>query len=95
MSKHTPGPWRLCPAAHPGEFEVRDAASSGGYAPIAKIKGDKRSTLSQAASNAHLISAAPDLLASCIELLSCIQPARDWDEAKRARAAIKKAEGRA
>jgi hypothetical protein len=36
--------------------------------------------------------AADDLLASCKELLNCVQPDRDWNEAKRARAAIKKAE---
>lgn len=32
-----------------------------------------------------------DLLASVVELLNCIQPDRDWHEAKRARAAITKA----
>lgn len=41
-----------------------------------------------------LQDAAPDLLASCKELLNCIQPDRDWHEAKRARAAIRKAEGK-
>lgn len=41
-----------------------------------------------------LHNAAPDLLASCKELLNCIQPDRDQAEAKRARAAIKKAEGK-
>jgi hypothetical protein len=42
------------------------------------------------------LGATPDsaLLASCKELLSCIQPDRDWHEAKRARAAIRSAEGR-
>jgi hypothetical protein len=44
------------------EFEIRDENSSGGYAPIAKVKGDKRSTIEQAAANARLIAAAPDLL---------------------------------
>jgi hypothetical protein len=37
--------------------------------------------------------AAPDLLAVCEELLNCIQPDRDWNEARRARAAIAKAKG--
>lgn len=32
-----------------------------------------------------------DLLASVVELLNCIQPDRDWHEAKRARATIAKA----
>jgi hypothetical protein len=34
-----------------------------------------------------------DLLASVVELLNCIQPDRDWHEAKRARATIAKATG--
>lgn len=41
--------------------------------------------------NARLIAAAPELLECCIELLKCIQPDRDWEEAKRARLAIAKA----
>lgn len=40
-----------------------------------------------------LMVAAPDLLASCLELLNCIDTNRDWAEAKRARAAIAKARG--
>jgi hypothetical protein len=40
-----------------------------------------------------LLAAAPLLLASLKECLSCLQTDRDWDEGKRARAAIKLAEG--
>lgn len=42
---------------------------------------------------AQLGAAAPDLLAACEALLNCIDPARDWNEAKAARAAIAKAKG--
>jgi hypothetical protein len=44
------------------EFDIRDEGSSGGYAPIAKVRGDKRHTMEQAASNARLIAASPELL---------------------------------
>lgn len=62
MSKHTPGPWHISRPYRPNEFEIRDAKSTSGKAPIAKVKGDKRSTINQAEANALLIAAAPDLL---------------------------------
>jgi len=62
MNKHTPGPWYFRAAIQEGQFVVRDRGSSGGFADIARVKGDKRSTLAQAEANARLMSAAPDLL---------------------------------
>jgi hypothetical protein len=62
MNKHTPGPWHFRAAIQEGQFVVRDRGSSGGFADIARVKGDKRSTLAQAEANARLMSAAPDLL---------------------------------
>jgi len=41
--------------------------------------------------NAALIAATPELLHACKALLNCIDPARDWKEAKQARDAIAKA----
>jgi hypothetical protein len=38
------------------------SCESGGYAPLARVKGDKRSTLKSAHANAQLIAAAPELL---------------------------------
>lgn len=78
---YTPAPW----TAHrerevPAEWTIRDQRR-GVIATIESMNPD----------DAALIAAAPDLLASVKELLSCIQPDRDWDEAKRARAAIAKA----
>lgn len=61
MNKHTPGPWHFRAAIQEGQFVVRDRKSSGGFADIARVKGDKRSTLAQAEANARLIAAAPDL----------------------------------
>lgn len=82
--KHTTAPWH----AHtidtindaPALWEIRDRYNG----TIATIE-------SVTAADAALIAAAPDLLESVKELLCCIQPDRDWHEAKRARAAIAKA----
>jgi hypothetical protein len=79
-----------------GAFSV--SAQSGGYAPLAKVKGDKRSTLKQAEANARLISAAPDLLAALYAMMeSCFDPAliegKAYEAFDLARDAIAKAEG--
>lgn len=61
MSEHTPGPWGAYPHwTRRDEYNI--ASQSAGYAPIAKVKGDKRSTLCQSKDNARLIAAAPDML---------------------------------
>lgn len=87
MQNVSPAPWKILPGYDSRVYLVDDAK---GHAVGEVIFTDTRKP-----ADAHLISAAPELLASCIELLSCIQPDRDWHEAKRARAAIAKAEGRA
>ena len=71
MSKHTQGPWinfngQIRPANGTGR--------SGGYAPLAKIHGDKRTTNNEInAANARLIAAAPDLLAIAKDVLGMLQ----------------------
>lgn len=55
----SPGSWR-CLAKTDGTFIV--SCESGGFAPLATVRGDKRSTLAQAEANARLMAAAPDLL---------------------------------
>jgi hypothetical protein len=94
---HTPGPWSFHEASRSNEFVIRDHGSSGGYAPIAIVKGDKRSTLAQSAANARLISAAPFLLEALAEMLvHCQDEERNDDIARavyKARAAILKATG--
>ncbi len=94
---HTPGPWSFHKANRSNEFAIRDYGSSGGYAPIAIVKGDKRSTFAQSAANARLISAAPFLFEALAEMLvHCQDEERNDDIARavyKARAAILKATG--
>jgi hypothetical protein len=91
--KHTPGPWRINTAIRAGEFDVKDANSSGGHAPIAKVRGDKRRTANQALANARLIAAAPDLLEALKDMLPELESIGPLEKFERARAAIAKATG--
>jgi hypothetical protein len=95
IGPHSTGVWR-CHAGNHGEFLV--SCESYGFAPIARVKGDKRSTLKAAKANAHLIAAAPDLLTALYAMMnSCFDPALTEGEAFEAfdlaRDAIAKAEG--
>ena len=89
-AQHTPGPWLL-------DFGREDAAVHAGVT-IASISDD--AVAWQA--NAHLIAAAPDLLAALRDLHAChraFSGADNWtaldDDARAAaEAAIAKAEGR-
>jgi len=98
MSKHTPGPWhfRVDPI-HQGQYFIR--VQSYGFAPLATVRGDKRSTLKDSEANARLIAAAPDLLealkmaVSALERSDYIQMDGDsFDVVDEARAVIAKAE---
>ena len=96
MNKHTPGPWHFRAAIQEGQFVVRDRGSSGGFADIARVKGDKRSTLAQAEANARLIAAAPDLLDALetYPALGVVMTDEEmWAWVEKARAAIDKARG--
>ena len=66
IGPYTTGVWR-CHKGNHGEFLV--SCESYGFAPIARVKGDKRSTLKDAEANAHLISAAPDLLTALYAMM--------------------------
>lgn len=75
MKTYTPGPWFARPAISDGYIVT---AQSGGYAPLAKVKGDKRGTMAQAESNAWLMAAAPDLLAALQAMLeACPDPEKN------------------
>jgi hypothetical protein len=88
--KHTPGPWFARPAIRSGEFNV--TAQSGGFAPLAKVKGDKRNTSADALHNARLMAAAPDLLAALLEHCPDLEKTGEIvDAVKLARAAIERA----
>lgn len=91
---YTAGPWRFHKGNH-GEFLI--SSQSFGYAPLAKVKGDKRSTLKEAEANARLMAAAPDLLVALYAMMEhCYDPGRDdsiVNPSDLAREAIAKAEG--
>jgi len=92
--QHTPGPWRHHVGNH-GEYLV--SCESGGYAPLARVKGDKRSTLKSAHANARMIAAAPELLEALYAMMENCYDLELSDEIARAvelgRNAIAKAEG--
>jgi len=91
---YTPGPWHYR-EGHNGEFTI--TCESGGFAPLARVKGDKRSTLKDAKANACLMAAAPELLAALYLMMkNCYDPDRDdaiVQAFDAARDAIAKAEG--
>ena len=91
---YTAGPWHYR-EGHNGEFLI--SCESGGFAPLARVKGDKRTTLKNAKANACLMAAAPDLLAALYAMMdNCYDPDRDDEIVKAfdtARDAIAKAEG--
>jgi hypothetical protein len=92
---YTSGPWHYREGNH-GEFTV--TCESGGFAPLARVKGDKRSTLKDAKANACLMAAAPELLTALYLMMnSFYDPDRNDDEAVKAfdaaRDVIAKAEG--
>jgi len=91
---YTAGPWRYH-EGRGGEYLI--SCESYGFAPLARVKGDKRSTLKDAKANACLMAAAPDLLAALYAMMdNCYDPDRDDEIVKAfdaAREAIAKAEG--
>ena len=98
MSDHTPGPWHLrVNPVHEGQFDIR--CETYGYAPLAVVRGDKRSTMKKSFENARLIAAAPDLLEALQTLLGDALQLR-YDElppesVAKAKAVIAKATGQA
>lgn len=80
MSKHIPGPWRVVAQPHDG-FTVE------GSEPVCVVEG---------VYDAHIIAAAPDLLAAAKFLLEfgTNSSHKDIPEVIAARKAIAKAEGR-
>jgi hypothetical protein len=93
-SFYTAGPWHYR-EGHNGEFLI--SCESGGFAPLARVKGDKRSTLKDAEANARLMAAAPDMLVALYAMMdNCYDPDRDdaiVQAFDAARDAIAKAEG--
>lgn len=64
MTEHTPGPWRATPIAGHGTFIEGDYSAVTTSRPtVAHMTHNNNDTRAHA--DAHLIAAAPDLLAAC------------------------------
>jgi hypothetical protein len=102
-TKHTPGPWRVCGGSTPHYKAIAAGDQTNGRLIIesfADLAGTWNAVpQEQQDANAHLIAAAPDLLASCVTLLGIVRLQNgnlhdDVNEIQRkAEAAIAKAEG--
>ena len=110
MSKHTPGPWELSISerndGHGTYRNVQESASFGDVVASVCVRHKANHTLNEAGSaNAHLIAAAPELLAelkACETHLHAYVEAIEYDGGSASksthrlasvRAAIAKAEG--
>lgn len=66
--KHTGGKWYVAPNGHCVFTDAQEAVGKG----IAMC-GMAARTPEEAKANAHLISAAPDLLEACLQLIKCVE----------------------
>lgn len=89
---HTEGPWQVDgPYARITYIRTRPLGQAGSYVIVARIYGDD----DQVWPDAHLIAAAPDLLAACKAALKDVDVGMLSSEVTDAMiAAIAKAEGR-
>ena len=78
--KHTPGPWEVI------SFSVFQADEVGNKQIVHQVKGKNKE---ERLGNAHLIAAAPELLAACKALIGLTPNSKQFHEVK---AAIAKAE---
>lgn len=93
---HTPGPWEIVSRGNGAldPLTVRVAFTSGAY--VAEIRPAGSDDPTEVRANAHLISAAPDLLAACQMALRELQASGLWADhpnCEQIRAAITKAHG--
>lgn len=93
MSKHTPGPWRICwTTTQDGQGGTKRYAINGPHREVCECRSAGQPADE---ANALLIAAAPDLLAAC-KALADMESWGDVDPdstAGRAYAAIAQAEG--
>ena len=87
---HTPGPWRTFDTAY-GAVHIVKRASDSHMTDVVVINRERNEN---AAADARLIAAAPDLLAALREMMSAMDDGSDEPTLVDARAAIAKAEGR-
>jgi hypothetical protein len=97
MSKHTPGPWKAVIRSNQSGVRNCFVTNEAHTKRFFQAPGD-RGVVEADVANAHLIAAAPDLLAALRNITECAEAGDDgcnmdlWIE--QARAAIAKAEGR-
>ena len=92
---HTKAPWHICEVTGRGLQLIRDA---NGYCVAEAVKpANSSAAYIDHIANAHLIAAAPDLLAACEEMAAQLGSGDDytkWEDAKaQLLAAIAKARG--
>lgn len=92
---HTKTPWHICEVTGMGLRLIRDA---NGYCVAEAVKpANSGAAYIDAAANAYLIAAAPDLLAACENMVAQLGGGNDfeaWEAAKAGlTAAISKARG--
>jgi hypothetical protein len=100
MRTHTPGPWNMKKTDRPG-MEPRYDVLHGIHYVADPMTSSAYRDGAETLANAHLIAAAPDLLAALEHLLSvyveCVEPTCPFGEAataeQAARAALAKAKG--
>lgn len=68
-AKHTPGPWHVSGEVRGTGFNVSDANKRS----VAAFPSTSRRADVERTANAHLIAAAPDLLATAKEMLAAIE----------------------
>lgn len=95
MSAHTPGPWEV----GQDDSELEPAIMAGDYYVATAhfgMKGDESMGQDMAIANAHLIAAAPDLLAHIKVMMEvhCPQPGPECGVCEHARALVSNAEGK-
>lgn len=91
VSRHTPGPWKLCNRGDYTDYEGESAVITGNGDSV-RIAVVHHAGTAEDQANANLIAAAPDLLAALNKMLQITN--RDHVFWYGARNAIAKAEGR-
>lgn len=92
MSKHTPGPWEATyePCEMGNDWRIECKSDTGFVVGVVMYRHDA----DEWAANAHLIAAAPDLLAALRDIVAWADRAGCSEAFQRdARAAIARAEG--
>ena len=93
MSKHTKGPWRYL------QWGSRIVSSDTGSAQVLIAMVEINTRRDEGRYNAHVLTAAPDLLAMCEELAECADYWSEYDVpigiVERLRDVIAKAKGEA